>query len=249
MSFWLVCEQLRHSNGRRHSFIGDWIECAVVTPALSSAAGMLCLLIGQVHTPEIQQSLRVSGLVHWSRLDPRPHVHDLHTNGGCDQNHSIRWTPHRGESVVPTTKRFFINEQAYNVAICFPPEDQSGGGTCEGRSQFLPSGVPAQMQRAGTAAGPQLERRLDEAHPHHSRNYDVKRSLWEDSMTCFSITYICVYIYVILYTYTKNILCNFWHSRRTRFTLLRICTRSPCFVLFFYRGSYIFLSVFLIFLS
>ncbi|KAL0159666.1 hypothetical protein M9458_043391, partial [Cirrhinus mrigala] len=56
---------------------------------------MLCLLIGQVHALEIQQSLRVPGLVHWSRLDPRPRVHDLHPNGGCDQNHSIRWTPHR----------------------------------------------------------------------------------------------------------------------------------------------------------
>ncbi|KAL0159667.1 hypothetical protein M9458_043392, partial [Cirrhinus mrigala] len=67
----------------------------------------------------------------------------------------------------------FANEQANNVILPFPPEDQSGGGAREGRSQFLPSRVPAQMQRAGAAAGPQLERRLDEAHPHHCRNYDV----------------------------------------------------------------------------
>ncbi len=91
-----------------------------MTPAFFFAAGMFCLLIGQVYALEIQQSLRVPGLVHWSRLDPRPHVHDLHTNGGCDQNHSIRWTSHRGESVVSMTKMFFTNEQANNVPFTFP---------------------------------------------------------------------------------------------------------------------------------
>lgn len=165
-------------------------ECAVVTPALSSAAGMLCLLIGQVYPLEIQQSLRVPRLVHWSRLDPRPGVHDLHTYGGCDQNHSIRWTPHRGESVaLMTNVRFFINGQANNVTLRVPPEDQSRGGTREGRGQFLPPRVPAQEQRAGAAPGPQLERRLDEAHPHHRRNYDVNALCERIQMTCFSIIY------------------------------------------------------------
>lgn len=123
------------------------IECDVVTPAFSSSAGMLYLLIGQVYAPEIQQSVRVPGLVDRSRLDPRPGVHDLHTYGGCDQNHSIRWTPHRGESLAPeTNRRFSVREQANNVTFRVPPEDQSRGGPREGRGQFLPPRVQAQEQ-------------------------------------------------------------------------------------------------------
>lgn len=71
----------------------------LVTSGLSFTPGMLCLLIGQVCTSEVQQSLWVPGLVHWSGVDLGACVHDLHTNGGCDQNHSIRWAPYWGKGL------------------------------------------------------------------------------------------------------------------------------------------------------
>lgn len=57
----------------------------------------------------------------------------------------------------------------------------------------MPQRIPAQKQRAGAAPGPQLERRLDEAHPHHRRNYDVNALCERIQIIYFSMIYIYIY--------------------------------------------------------